>query len=98
MPKTTTKKELSQILADNLDLTKLQALKCVDALFLALKDAVLQGNRIEIRGFGAWEVKETNARPKARNPKTGEVVHVPARKKVMFKPGKELRTELKKSI
>lgn len=96
MPKTTTKKQLAEILADDLNLTKHQAGKCVDALFLALREAILQGNRIEVRRFGAWEIKETNARPKARNPKTGEVVSVPARKKVKFKVGKELKAELGK--
>jgi len=98
VPQTTTKKELSKSLADDLNLTAVQAGKCVDALFLALREAVLRGNRIEIRGFGAWEVRETRPKLKARNPKTGEVIHVPARKKVRFKVGKELKGELGKPM
>lgn len=52
--------------------------------------------RIEIRNFGIFEVKPTKAKSKARNPKTNEVIFVPAHKKVTFKPGKILREELKK--
>jgi nucleoid DNA-binding protein len=93
---TTTKKELTKILADELGMTALLAGKCVDALFLALKTSIVEGNRIEVRGFGAWEVKETKFKPHARNPKTGEVIAVPARRKVRFKVGKELKKELTK--
>jgi nucleoid DNA-binding protein len=95
---TTTKKQLARILSDDLNLTAIQAGKCVDALFKALRESVLKGNRIEVRGFGAWEVRETNPKPKARNPKTGDIISVPARRKVKFKVGKELKAELDKPI
>ena len=68
--------------------------QAVDVFFDAMIDAIVQGNRIEVRGFGVWEVKQTNPRPNARNPMTGEQVSVPARRKVRFKPGKELRKVL----
>lgn len=71
-----------------------QALKAVDALFNGLREALQQGGRIEIRGFGNWTVKATNARPTARNPRTGEVVFVPARRKVAFKPGRVIKEAL----
>ena len=52
--------------------------------------------RIELRNFGIFEVKPTKAKPKARNPRTNEEIFVPAHRKIMFKPGKNLKTELKK--
>jgi len=70
------------------------AKQAVDVLFETLAEAIVEGERIEIRGFGSWEVKRTNARPRARNPRTGEEVYVPARRKVGFKPGKILRDAL----
>ena len=55
-----------------------------------LTDALVQGNRIEIRGFGSFDL---HCRPPriARNPKTGEAVNLPAKVAIHFKPGKEMR-------
>jgi integration host factor subunit beta len=47
--------------------------------------------RIEIRDFGVFEVKRTRSKPKARNPKSGEIIYVPPRRKTHFKPSKLLR-------
>ena len=91
---TITKADLSRVVAEELSLTKTQAREAIDSLVQGLVDAIIQGNRIEIRGFGVWRVRETNARPNARNPKTGEIVSVPARRKVLFKPGKVLKKAL----
>ena len=66
----------------------------VDSLFEAMRDTLIEGNRIEIRGFGVLEVKDTKPKPAARNPRTGEVVYVPARRKTHFKPGKQLKEAL----
>ena len=52
--------------------------------------------RIELRNFGVFEVKPTKAKPKARNPRTNKEIYVPAHRKISFKPGKDLKTELKK--
>ena len=52
--------------------------------------------RLEMRNFGVFEVKKTKPKPKARNPKTNEVVFVPSRRKVRFKPGKKIDSKLKK--
>ena len=52
--------------------------------------------RIELRNFGIFEVKPTKAKPRARNPRTNEEIFVPAHRKISFKPGKELKSELKK--
>ena len=51
--------------------------------------------RIEIRDFGVFEVKRTKPKPKARNPRTGEIIYVPARRKTHFKAGKLLKDVLK---
>ena len=50
--------------------------------------------RIELRKFGIFEVKPTKAKPRARNPRTNEEVFVPARRKIHFKPGKNIKEEL----
>ncbi len=91
---TITKADLAKILSDEIDCKNTMAKQAVDVLFEALAEAIVEGERIEIRGFGSWEVKRTNARPRARNPRTGEEVYVPARRKVGFKPGKILRDAL----
>ena len=52
--------------------------------------------RIELRNFGIFEVKPTKAKPKARNPRTNEEIYVPAHRKISFKPGKNLKDEIRK--
>jgi len=75
--------------------------KIVDGVFKALYQFMAEADpeiRIEIRDFGVFEVKKTNPRPKARNPKTGEVISVPAHRKTHFKPGRLLKEMLKKPL
>ena len=75
--------------------------KIVNGVFQAMRELMLDTNsevRIEIRDFGVLEVKKTNPRPKARNPKTGEVVYVPARRKTHFRPGKLIKEALKRPL
>lgn len=52
--------------------------------------ALVQGQRIEIRGFGSFELRQRPPRP-GRNPKTGEAVNLPAKVAIHFKPGKEMK-------
>ncbi|MBI3193280.1 MAG: HU family DNA-binding protein [Ignavibacteriae bacterium] len=66
----------------------------VDHVLNALRDVMMQAQpecRIELRDFGIFEVKVTKPKPKARNPKSGEIVFVPKRRKTHFKPGKLLK-------
>ena len=73
----------------------------VSETFTVLREEMTEADpdvRIEIRGFGVLEVKPTKAKPKARNPKTGEEVYVPARRKTHFKPGRCLKEELSKPL
>ena len=69
----------------------------VDSLFNAMRDSLIEGNRIEVRGFGVFQVKDTRPKPAARNPRTGEVIYVPARRKTHFKPGRLLKEALHKA-
>jgi nucleoid DNA-binding protein len=95
---TVTKAALAKYLADQMGFPKARALEAVDLLFQAMAESIIQGNRIEIRGLGSWEVKETKEKAHARNPSTGERVYVPARRKVMFKPGKILKDVLSQPL
>ena len=73
----------------------------VNATFTAIRELMIQDiteSRIEIRNFGVFEVKKTKAKPKARNPKTNEIIHVPPRRKTHFKPGKIMQDALKQPI
>ena len=69
----------------------------VDSLFNAMRDSLIEGNRIEVRGFGVFQVKDTRPKPAARNPRTGEIIYVPARRKTHFKPGRLLKEALHKT-
>jgi len=105
--RTVTKKDVAKRMAleYNLlqgDIVKMYtAEKFVDSIFVALRKILSEADpevRIEIRDFGVFEVKKTKAKPKARNPRTGEIIFVPARRKTHFKAGKILKDELKKAL
>src|SRR6266849_8177237 len=68
--------------------------KWTERVFAAVREIMMSANpelRIEIRDFGVFEVKPTKSKPKARNPKSGEVIFVPSRRKTHFKHGKLLK-------
>ena len=71
-------------------LNKAKADLAVEALLKAMKEALLRGERIELRGFGVFVVKNRKTGP-GRNPRTGEVVAIAPGKTVRFKPGLELK-------
>ena len=93
-----TRQDLALVVAEELGCTEVLGKAMVDAFFQAMVDAIASGNGIEIRGFGAWRVRQADANSNARNPMTGERVSVPARRKVSFKPGKAIREALAKPI
>ncbi len=62
----------------------------VNSIFDAIRDALAAGEKVELRGFGSFKVRQRRSRD-GRNPKTGEPVHVPPKTVPYFKPGKELR-------
>ena len=65
----------------------------VETIFREMSDALVRGDRVELRNFGAFTVKEREARI-GRNPKTGESVQVEAKRTPAFKAGKALRDRL----
>ncbi|MDX9709043.1 MAG: integration host factor subunit beta [Trichloromonas sp.] len=69
---------------------KKEAELIVNTIFDSIGDALVGGDRVEIRGFGSFTVRERDAR-EARNPKSGEIVRIPNKKTPFFKTGKELR-------
>ena len=92
---TTTRKDLVNEISEALRLKKTQIYPIIDTLFDVMRDNLIEGNRIEIRGFGALEIKDTKPKPAARNPRTGDTIEVPARRKAKFKPGKILKEALR---
>ena len=94
---TITKKELANAVSERIGCRHNLAAKVVDSLFETMCKTLSEGNRIEIRGFGVWEVRNTKPKPAARNPRTGERVYVPARRKTHFKPGLLLKEALHRS-
>ena len=71
--------------------TKTKAEMAVETVFRKMKEALEQGDRIELRGFGVFNVKPRKTGI-GRNPRTGTEVSIPPGKAVRFKPGKELQT------
>ena len=67
--------------------------RIVATLFGEITHALARGDRVELRGFGAFSVKRRDAR-QGRNPRTGEKIQIAASKQAKFKPGKRLRDEL----
>jgi len=89
-----TKSELIQHLAErNPHLYLRDIEKIVDTVFNEISDAMARGDRVELRGFGAFSVKHRAARI-GRNPRTGESVEVEAKRMPFFKTGKALRENL----
>ena len=85
-----TKSELINSVAERLTyLTRKDAEIIVNTIFDSMVDALVGGDRIEIRGFGSFKVKNRGDR-EGRNPKTGDSVHIPAKRMPFFKIGKEL--------
>jgi integration host factor subunit beta len=86
-----TKSELvEKIMEVNGILNRKESELVVNIIFDSMADALKSGDKVEIRGFGSFTIREREAR-EARNPKSGEVVKIPAKKTPFFKTGKELR-------
>jgi len=89
-----TKSELIQKLAErNPHLFLRDVERIVETVFDEISDALADGDRVELRGFGAFSIKHRDART-GRNPRTGETVQVEAKRLPFFKTGKALREKL----
>ena len=91
------KSDLVEALSEEEDLTKTKAEEVVDLVFAEMTDALVKGDRVEIRGLGSFKVKHYDGYT-GRNPKTGELTKVKPKKLPFFKCGKELkeRVDIKK--
>ncbi len=85
-----TKAELVDGVTASGDLTRRDGEVIVDTFFDGIIGAIRIGDKVEIRGFGSFRIRQRNART-GRNPKTGDKVEVPAKRVPYFKPSKELR-------
>ena len=84
-----TKKEMAKAIAEEMGLTQLQVQGVVRRVFDGITETLVREGRIELRNFGVFEIRQRKPR-KARNPRTGEGVKVPAKRVVTFKPGREM--------
>lgn len=84
------KSELIDQVAARSNLSKKDALAAVDAIFESIENALANGEKVQIVGFGSFEVRERSART-GRNPQTGEELRISARKVPVFRPGKALK-------
>jgi DNA-binding protein HU-beta len=88
------KTELVNAVAEQTQLSKKDVTKTVDAVFEAISDSLKSGDKVQLIGFGNFEVRERAAR-KGRNPQTGEEIEIAASKVPAFKPGKALKDSVK---
>lgn len=89
-----TKSELiEQVATKHPNMTKKQVEYIVNEVFVTVKESLKSGDKVEVRGFGSFKIREK--KPKSgRNPKTGNKVDVPMKKVPSFKPGKEIKEVL----
>jgi len=93
-----TRDDLARALQEDYrDLTIAGSKEMVKDLFEIMKGALLQGETIAIHGFGIFKVKETKER-KGHNPRTGESLTIPARRKVVFKPAKLIVDDFRRPL
>jgi len=88
-----TKKDIAKNIAEAVSLPQLTVQEIIQMLFDGITEILVEEGGIELRNFGVFKVKDRKAR-KARNPRTGESVMVPARKVVTFKAGGVMKKRL----
>ena len=88
-----TKADLAETLSDKLGLDKRKAKKMVELFFEEIKNSLEQGEQVKISGFGKFELRDKTSRP-GRNPKTGEGIHITARRVTTFKSGQNLKARV----
>jgi integration host factor subunit beta len=86
-----TKVDIVDALYEKTGMTRTEIRNVVDFFIDEMKDALLRRQVIELRGFGTFEVKVRKARPRARNPRTGETIAIRSHGAVAFRSGRELK-------
>ncbi|MCL2600708.1 MAG: integration host factor subunit beta [Treponema sp.] len=89
-----TKADVVSEIYDKTGMTRKEIVKVLDLFVHEVKTALVQRCVVELRGFGTFEVKIRKARPRARNPKTGETVSVRSHGVVSFRPGRDLKQDV----
>ncbi|MBI5789721.1 MAG: integration host factor subunit beta [Candidatus Schekmanbacteria bacterium] len=84
------KGELIAQVAEELNLTRKEATMIVNTVFSSIIESLSKSQKVELRGFGSFRIKQRRAR-QGRNPRTGDPVKVPSKKIPFFKPGKDLK-------
>lgn len=90
-----TKTELINSIADKANCTKKDAASALDATIAAISEALVNGDKVSITGFGTFEVRQRDAK-EAINPRTKEKIQIPAKKAPAFKAGKALKDVVNK--
>ena len=90
------KADLIERIRDRANITRVKAETVVETVFDSIKGALKNGDRVEIRGFGCFEVRHYDGY-QGRNPQTGEVIEVPKKRLPFFKVGKELKAKVSKA-
>lgn len=90
-----TKSEIVEQVSKKADLSRKDTEKLVEIVFDSIVEALNNGDKVELRGFGSFRTRQRKSR-RGRNPKTGQIVEVPAKRVAYFKPGKELRELINK--
>ena len=88
-----TKAHIVDSMYDQTGITRKEIRMMLDLFIDEIKTGLLQRNVIELRGFGTFELKVRKARPRSRNPRTGEIISIPPRGIVTFRAGRELKQE-----
>lgn len=89
-----TKKDIILKVSDETNLKQIDVKKVVQKTFDCIVEALIRGEKIELRNFGVFKLKQRKSRI-GRNPRTGQAVPVPPRKVVVFKPGLEMKNMIK---
>jgi nucleoid DNA-binding protein len=90
-----TKLEVANLLRQRAGLTQRQALDMVELFLDSVKDALLDGKKVSLVGFGTFFLKKKPGRT-GRNPRTGEVISIPEKYVVSFRPGREFRDQVER--
>jgi nucleoid DNA-binding protein len=90
-----TKTQFVEQLAQALGQSKSESERTLESVLSTLKDALQKGEKLDLRGFGVFKIRQTKAR-QARNPRSGEMVAVPAKTVAVFKPSKDFAALLNK--
>jgi DNA-binding protein HU-beta/integration host factor subunit beta len=84
---------MAKAIAEEMNLTQEQVRVILQRVFSGIAETLVKEGRVELRRFGVFQVKQRKPR-RARNPRTGERVHVPAKRVVTFKPGQEMEERI----